>query len=72
MNSSKNSASHRYTISVSLSNRGKYQSLTKLQDLTTTKINEATPNQYTSLILMAAGRQKLGRRISEHFNKKDI
>jgi hypothetical protein len=72
MNSSQNSSSLRSTISVSPSNRGKYQSVTKLQDLTTTKINEATPNQYTTLILIAAGRQKIGRRILEHFHKKGI
>jgi hypothetical protein len=31
----------------------------KLQDLPTMKISEATPDQYTTLILMAAGRQKI-------------
>jgi hypothetical protein len=59
MNSSQNSASLRSSISVSLSSRGKYQNLMKLQDLPTMKISEATPDQYTTLILMAAGRQKI-------------
>jgi hypothetical protein len=44
----------------------------KLQDLGTTKNNEATPNQYTTLILMATGNQKFGRRTLEHLHKKDI
>jgi hypothetical protein len=34
----------------------------KLQDLVTMTTNEATPNQYTTLILMAVGRQKIGRK----------
>jgi hypothetical protein len=33
--------------------------------------NEATPNQYTILILMAAGRQKIGRNFLEHLRKKE-
>jgi hypothetical protein len=49
-----------------------FQSLTKLQDLATMKISEATPNQYTSLILTDAGHQKIGRRTSEQLCKKDI
>jgi hypothetical protein len=36
------------------------------------KISEATPNQYTTLILMIVGHQKTGRRTSEHLCKKDI
>jgi hypothetical protein len=55
MNSSQNSVSLRSSISVSLSSRGKYQSPTKPQDLATMITNEATPNQYTTLILMAVG-----------------
>jgi hypothetical protein len=71
MNSSQNSASLRSSISVSLS-RGKYQNLMKLQDLPTMKISEATPDQYTTLILMAAGRQKIGRKFLKHLCKKNI
>jgi hypothetical protein len=44
----------------------------KLQDLSTTKISEATPNQYTTLILMIVGHPKIGRRTLEHLCKKDI
>jgi hypothetical protein len=43
----------------------------KLQDLATIKISEATPNQYTTSILMTVDHQKIGRRISEHPGKKD-
>jgi hypothetical protein len=56
----------------SLSNREKYQNLTKPQDLATMKISEATPNQYTTLILMAVGRQKIERKFLEHLHRKDI
>jgi hypothetical protein len=35
------------------------------------KINEDTPSQHRALILMAAGHQKIGRRILEHLRKKD-
>jgi hypothetical protein len=44
----------------------------KLQDLDTTKISEAIPNQYKALILIVVGHQKVGRRASEHRRKKDI
>jgi hypothetical protein len=44
----------------------------KLQDLDTTKISEAIPNQYKALILIVVGHQKIGRRASEHLRKKDI
>jgi hypothetical protein len=72
MNSSQNSASLRSSISVSLSSRRRYQNPTKPQDLATMKTSEATPNKCTSLILMVAGHQRIGRRISEHLRKKDI
>jgi hypothetical protein len=36
------------------------------------KISEAVLNQYTTLILMAAGHQKIGRKFSKHLRKKDI
>jgi hypothetical protein len=36
------------------------------------KIIEATPSQYTTLILMAAARQKIGRRILEQLCKRNI
>jgi hypothetical protein len=61
----------RSTISVSLSSRGKYQNPTKLQDLATTKINEANPNQYTTSILMAVSHQKNWEKNFEHLHKKD-
>jgi hypothetical protein len=44
MSSSSNSASLTFNIFVSSSSRGKCRSSMKLQDLATTKINEATPN----------------------------
>jgi hypothetical protein len=44
----------------------------KPQGLVTMKISEATPNQYTILILMAAGHQKIGRKILKHLHRKDI
>jgi precorrin-4 methylase len=69
MNSSQNSASPRSIISASSSSRGKYQSPTKLQDLATGTTNESTPIQYTVLILMAAGRQKIGRKLLHHSRK---
>jgi hypothetical protein len=72
MNSSQNSASQRSNIFASLRSRGKFQSPTKLQDLGTTKISEATPNQYTTLIPMVADHQKIGRRALKHLCKKDI
>jgi hypothetical protein len=71
MNSSRNSASLRSSISKSLNSRGKYQSLKKLQYLATTTTNEATPNQYTTLILMAVDCQKIRRNFLEHLCKKE-
>jgi hypothetical protein len=47
---------------VRLSSRGNCQSPMKLQDLSIMKINGATPNQYTTLILMVVGHQKIGRK----------
>jgi hypothetical protein len=44
----------------------------KPQGLVTIKISEATPNQYTILILMAVGHQKIGRKFLKHLHKKDI
>jgi hypothetical protein len=38
----------------------------------TMKISEATPYQYTTLILMTAGHQKIGRKFLEHLRRKDI
>jgi hypothetical protein len=61
MNNSQNSASLRSRIFASLSNREKYQNPTKPQDFAPMKISEATPNQYMTLILMAVGRQKIGK-----------
>jgi hypothetical protein len=55
-----------------MNNIGKFQRLMKLQDLGTTKISETTQNQYSTLILIAVGHQKIGRRIPEHLCKKDI
>jgi hypothetical protein len=72
MNSSQNSAGLRSSISAILSSREKYQNPVKPRDLATTKISEATPNQYTTLILMAVGRQKIGSKFLEHLCKKDI
>jgi hypothetical protein len=72
MNSSQNSTGLRSSISAILSNKEKFQNPTKPQDLATMKISEATPNQYTTLILMAAGHQKIGREILEHLCRKDI
>jgi hypothetical protein len=43
----------------------------KLHDLGTMKTSEAIPNQYTTLIPMAMGHQKIGRRTLEHLRKKD-
>jgi hypothetical protein len=71
MNSSQNSVNPRSSIFTSLCSGGKFQSLTKVRDLGTMKTSEATPNQYASLISMAAGHQKIGRRTSEHLRKKD-
>jgi aspartyl-tRNA synthetase len=50
----------------------KYQNPMKPQYLTTMKISEATPYQYTTLILMTAGHQKIGRKFLEHLRRKDI
>jgi hypothetical protein len=72
MNSLRNLASLRSSISVSLSSRGNYQSPMKLQDPATTTTRETTPNQYTSLILIAAGCPKIRRQILEHLRKKEI
>jgi hypothetical protein len=63
MNSSQNSASLNSSISASLSNIGKYQNLTKPEDLAIIKISKAAPNQYTTSILMAATVRKLGEKI---------
>jgi hypothetical protein len=71
MNSLQNSISLRSNIFVSLSSRGNYQSPTKLQDHATMTTSEATPNQYTTLILMAVGRRKIGRKFLEHLRKKE-
>jgi hypothetical protein len=71
MNSLQNLASMRFSIFVSLSSRGNYQSPTKLQDPAITTTSEATPNQYTTLILMTAGHQKIRRKILEHLRKKE-
>jgi hypothetical protein len=44
----------------------------KLQNLSTMKISEPTPNEYTISIQTVVGHQKIGRRILEHLRKKDI
>jgi hypothetical protein len=62
MNSSQNSASLNSSIFASLSNKGKYQNLTKPEDLATMKISKATLNQYTTSIPMAATTRKLGEK----------
>jgi hypothetical protein len=72
MNNSQNLGSLRSSISASLSSKEKFQRPTKLQNLGTMKISEATPNQYTVLIQTVMGHQKIGRRISKHPRKKDI
>jgi hypothetical protein len=71
MNSSQKSVSLKFNIFVSSSSRGKCQSPMKLQDLTTMKISEATPNRYTVSILIVVDHQKIRRRILEHPRKKD-
>jgi hypothetical protein len=55
-----------------LSSREKNQNPTKPQDLITMKISEGPPNQYRTLILMAAGRQKIEIKFLEHLRRKDI
>jgi hypothetical protein len=72
MNNSQNLASLRSSIFTSLSIRGKFQSMTKLQNLGRMKISEASPNQYTILIQTTVVHQKIWRRILEQPHKKDI
>jgi hypothetical protein len=60
----------RSSISISLSSRGKFQSPVKLQDFGTTKISEATPNQYIALILTATGHHKLGEELQNTSARK--
>jgi hypothetical protein len=36
------------------------------------KISKATPNQYTTSILLAIGHQKIGRNFLEHLHRKGI
>jgi hypothetical protein len=43
----------------------------KLHNLGTMKISEAIPNQYTTLIMMVVGHQKIERRTLKHIRKKD-